>query len=111
MPTIDVTHSARIAGADLVFPHCDPRVLHAPGTCAYCDQHPERQALREAWAIAFTGQAPGPSIYGPPLLPDPAATQCGSDPHIWGGNRPHPPTPAPAPTAPVPPPGEPPAAA
>jgi hypothetical protein len=39
-------------------PHCDQRVLHAPGVCEYCDRHPERQELRRAWGIAFTGEAP-----------------------------------------------------
>lgn len=38
------------------FPHCDMRVLHAPGECKYCDAHPEWQALREAWDINFTGE-------------------------------------------------------
>jgi len=40
------------------FPHCDQRVLHALGECEYCDRHPEWQALREAWGIAFTGHPP-----------------------------------------------------
>jgi hypothetical protein len=40
------------------FPHCDQRVLHAPGECEYCDQRPDWQALREAWGIAFTGHIP-----------------------------------------------------
>lgn len=42
------------------FPHCDQRVLHAPGECEYCDEHPDWQALRFAWGIAFTGYEPGP---------------------------------------------------
>lgn len=40
------------------FPHCDQRILHAPSECEYCDGHPEWQALREAWGIAFTGHQP-----------------------------------------------------
>lgn len=40
------------------FPHCDARILHAPGTCEYCDQVPEWQLLRRAWGIAFTGCVP-----------------------------------------------------
>lgn len=40
------------------FPHCDQRVLHAPGECEYCDKHPEWQALRAAWGIVFTGYEP-----------------------------------------------------
>jgi hypothetical protein len=41
---------------DLQFPHCDAKVLHAPGECVYCDRRPEWQELRKAWGIAFTGQ-------------------------------------------------------
>jgi hypothetical protein len=40
------------------FPHCDPRALHQPSECQYCDLYPEWQALREAWGIAFTGHPP-----------------------------------------------------
>ena len=40
------------------FPHCDQRVLHAPGECEFCDMNPEWQQLREAWGICFTGHAP-----------------------------------------------------
>lgn len=40
------------------FPHCDQRVLHAPGECEFCDGCPEWQALRKAWGIAFTGKVP-----------------------------------------------------
>lgn len=37
------------------WPHCDQRVLHAPGECEYCDKHGELQAVRESWGINFTG--------------------------------------------------------
>lgn len=43
---------------DLTAPHCDPAILHAPGDCHFCDQHPEWQALRQLWGITFTGYAP-----------------------------------------------------
>jgi len=39
-------------------PHCDARVLHAPGECGYCDTRPIWQALRLLWGIAFTGYEP-----------------------------------------------------
>lgn len=39
------------------FPHCDQRILHAPGECEFCDAHPEWQELRESWGIAFTGHS------------------------------------------------------
>lgn len=44
------------------FPHCDQRILHAPGECEFCDQCPEWQLLREAWGIAYTGHAPRGSL-------------------------------------------------
>lgn len=40
------------------FPHCDQRVLHAPGECEFCDMNPMWQELRKAWGIAFTGHTP-----------------------------------------------------
>lgn len=43
---------------ELTAPHCDPAVLHAPGICRYCDEHPDWQALRRLWGICFTGQQP-----------------------------------------------------
>ena len=42
------------------FPHCDSRILHAPGECVYCDMNPGWQELRQAWGIAFTGHLPDP---------------------------------------------------
>lgn len=69
------------------FPHCDQRILHAPGVCAYCDQHPEWQELRSAWGIAFTGKTP--ELKGPQQmeLPCPADFNRGAN-HTkwWGGN-------------------------
>lgn len=66
------------------FPHCDQRVLHAPGECEYCDRRPDWQALRLAWGIAFTG-----------WVPDENEIQCPSEKvrsietiNRWPGNRP-----------------------
>lgn len=39
-------------------PHCDQRILHAPGDCWACDLYPDWQKLRELWGIAFTGHRP-----------------------------------------------------
>lgn len=39
----------------MTYPHCDPRVLHAPLECEYCDKHSEWQELRVYWKINFTG--------------------------------------------------------
>ena len=76
------------------FPHCDQRILHAPGECEFCGLHPEWQELREAWGIAFTGHWPGlyakhgdieelqlpcPADYARPQGSD-------SDHRAWGGN-------------------------
>lgn len=65
-----------------VFPHCDQRVLHAPGECEFCDQHRDWQELRAAWGIAFTGYEPETNE-----LPDPATQMRSLDViNRWGGN-------------------------
>jgi hypothetical protein len=63
------------------FPHCDQRILHAPGECEYCDHRPVWQALRLAWGIAFTGYEPDGTE-----LPDPATYARGDNINKWGGN-------------------------
>lgn len=66
------------------FPHCDQRILHAPGECEYCDNHQEWQELRVAWGIAFTGYEPDTEKKE---LPDPATHARGSKSlNAWGGN-------------------------
>ncbi len=67
------------------FPHCDPRVLHAPGECVYCDAHPSWQALRKTWGVRFTGHTDGGEL---PCPADLARGLAGA--HSWPGNRPHP---------------------
>jgi hypothetical protein len=37
------------------YPHCDSRVLHAPGECRYCDEYPDQQLRRIQSNINFTG--------------------------------------------------------
>jgi len=64
-------------------PHCDERVLHAPGECHYCDEHPDWQALRALWGIAFTGHRPGPDQMACPS--DFRRGLNGAD--VWPGNR------------------------
>ncbi len=67
------------------FPHCDQRILHAPGECEYCDAHPDWQALRQGWGIAFTGYDPEGAE-----LPDPATHARGlASLNSWQGNIPH----------------------
>jgi hypothetical protein len=66
------------------FPHCDSSVLHGPSECSYCDRHPDWQALRVAWGIAFTGHEPvGSEVWCPS---DQRRGLHGA--HAWGGNQP-----------------------
>lgn len=64
-------------------PHCDNRVLHAPGECDYCDLYPDWQGYRIGAGIAFSdheptdGQLPCPST----------ATRDAEAINRWGGNR------------------------
>lgn len=77
--TPDVSFVAHLIGQ---FPHCDQRILHAPGECEYCDKHPEWQALRHAWGIAFTGYEPdGKELPCPAMHARPEHFQA------WIGNR------------------------
>lgn len=64
------------------FPHCDQRILHAPGECQYCDKHPMWQQLRISWGIAFTNYEPENDE-----LPCPANYARGETCNIWGGNK------------------------
>lgn len=72
------------------FPHCDARILHAPGECQYCDRHPEWQELREFWMVAFTGHEPETYEYGGTQVPCPAdfnrPKNSESDHQKWLGN-------------------------
>ena|SRR6266568_950504 len=63
------------------FPHCDQKILHAPGECQYCDEHNEWQALRLAWGIAFTNYQPEEGE-----LPCPANHARGDKCNFWYGN-------------------------
>lgn len=63
------------------FPHCDPRILHAPNECEYCDMHSDWQELRLAWHISFTGYSPEGTE-----LPCPADAARGDGHKSWGGN-------------------------
>lgn len=49
-------------------PHCDQSILHAPGTCQYCDHYPDWQQYRETALINFSNtndphKAPCPSVH------------------------------------------------
>lgn len=67
------------------FPHCDSRILHAPGECKYCDKYPDWQTLRVTWKIAFTGHPPQ---LGETMCPTDLAVLFGErgDYNEWGGN-------------------------
>lgn len=67
------------------YPHCDSKVLHAPGECQYCDQHPDWQALRITWGIAFSGYEPEEKE-----LPCPADFARPGKSQLWNGNIPVP---------------------
>lgn len=67
-------------------PHCDQRVLHAPGECEYCDAYPTWQEARQMWGIAFTGHPPQEGE-----LPCPSEVHRDLDTiNRWPGNRPTP---------------------
>jgi len=69
-------------GVGITFPHCDPRILHAPGECDFCDRHKEWQYLRLTWGIAFTGYTPDENE-----LPCPADNARGDGHKAWRGNQ------------------------
>lgn len=72
-----------------IMPHCDQRVLHAPGECQYCDHYPEWQELRTYWGIAFTGHDPILNKEHPRLsqVPCPSEIRGREDINHWPGNR------------------------
>jgi hypothetical protein len=70
-PTVPSGFDDHPGGERAFAPHCDQRILHAPGECWACDLYPDWQALREKWGIAFTGQAPLTGVAGN-QLPCPA---------------------------------------
>lgn len=71
-------------------PHCDQRVLHAPGECTFCDKRPDWQVLRTRWGIAFTGKTPEDTEYSK-QLPCPADFNRGDKHKAWHGNVASPP--------------------
>lgn len=78
------------------YPHCDPRVLHQPGECEYCDMHPEWQAERIQNKVLFTSDPGNASLIEEFLktgklegefIPCPGMLARGDNIKIWGGNR------------------------
>lgn len=46
-------------------PHCDPSILHSPGSCEYCDHYPDWQEHRKVAQIAFSDENPPPDDKAP----------------------------------------------
>ena len=80
----DASASAPVATRAFA-PHCDARILHAPGECRYCDAYPDWQEARATQRIAFSGH-PTPECGSP--CPADAAVAAGlrGDYTRWGGN-------------------------
>lgn len=69
-------------------PHCDQLVLHSPGTCEYCDRHPEWQQYRSAAGIAFSDMSER-DVEANGLVPCPSTYRRSAEVRdLWGGNRP-----------------------
>jgi hypothetical protein len=67
------------------FPHCDSNVLHAPGSCQYCDGYSDWQQERIKNKINFTGET------DPNKAPCPAMAQRPIENiEAWYGNVPQP---------------------
>lgn len=60
------------------FPHCDPRVVHFPGRCGYCDARPDLQDLVMAWGLGWAGEDHAPYL----------STRSHESVEAWPGNRP-----------------------
>jgi hypothetical protein len=52
--TVEETVGVPVVSPDTQFPHCDSLILHSPGTCVYCDRHPDWQQYRMGAGIAFS---------------------------------------------------------
>lgn len=66
-------------------PHCDSRILHAPGACVYCDARPDLQRARVAMAICFTGE-PVDAWHGPCPADFHRPPDSPADHRRWDGN-------------------------
>ena len=54
LESVDGNQAALLDGV-ICGPHCDSKVLHAPGECSNCDRLPLLQKAREILGINFTG--------------------------------------------------------
>lgn len=78
------------------YPHCDPRVLHAPGECEFCDMHAAWQQDRIDNKMLFTNDPRNQALIEEFLktgkldgefVPCPGMLARGDSIKIWGGNR------------------------
>lgn len=68
-------------------PHCDAKVLHAPGECDICDRYSGRQRVRRHYGICFTGHEPDETN---PIPCPSTQTRSVETINRWPGNRPQP---------------------
>lgn len=66
-------------------PHCDQRILHAPGTCVYCDKYPDWQEHRETAGINFSNTNDPDRVACPSTQTRTAEVR-----DMWPNNRAHP---------------------
>lgn len=62
-------------------PHCDNQILHSPGKCKYCDDHPDAQTYRKMLHLKFTDEM----SEGDSVLPGGERTKARAE--RWGGNQ------------------------
>lgn len=85
---------------NVTYPHCDWRVLHAPGECTICDEYAAPwQQERIAANVLFTSDPRNAALIDHYLLtgkiegdlrPCPAQLARGASCQYWGGNTPKP---------------------
>lgn len=89
-PELDDDYTDVLGTNGIQFPHCDALILHSPGTCQYCDRHPDWQALRSAQGIAFSDTSDD-VIRDHNLIPCPSTVRRTRDLRDrWPGNTPRP---------------------
>lgn len=69
-------------------PHCDQLILHSPGACRYCDDHPVWQDARTVAGIAFSDTTDN-EVLEAGLTPCPSTRRRAAEVRDrWGGNVP-----------------------
>lgn len=84
------TYELSVQATDAVYPHCDSLILHSPGSCEFCDRHPEWQSLRIDQGIAFSND-PEDAVNSFDLIPCPSTIRRSAEVRdLWYGNVPKP---------------------